>query len=305
MKDPHAFALQELKSDTLAYLNLLIAAAPEVLTRQEYKKYFERRYNLTPFELPHVRALDWVEFSIGSTHYRVRNEKTHLSVIREQVAQLPLKCFEIEPELSKFSTNTSVLNNRGIETPPKARKNQGFRPSSRRISDENIAYYNEYRPRGFKIRDFQNAIRKTFFGGITSDGYFTHEGVAIKINDDNDVNGAPQINVSVSARFRDLFTKEPYPVEKIYEFSTGIGKPMAHVVGSHGISAVYNAEYLDVVMTEYPSAVAELYAISETYALLFRQDSSTKAIIMPLELNKHTIDFLSEWDVNENPHAQI
>lgn len=164
------------------------------------------------------------------------------------------------------------------------------RATGARITGEDITYYNEFKPRKSDIitdKPDDGSISKNM---MTKDGFFTNGHYAIKIKKDE----VPKLSKGsllsdYDKNFSAIFPKGLQPAKIVGELSEGRSEkdiPKAHVVSKDGTDLIYNARYIDVILSKYPDAKPFTKPGEETSILLFKKGNEVVAGVMPLKLGE-------------------
>jgi hypothetical protein len=210
----------------------------------------------------------------GDGTFTIVNDKPHLETFKKMASKFPV-----------------VEKATGTITQPRTA------PTGKRIAQEGVEYYNEFKPRKQAIittsldKDVPGQTRNYY---DEKEGWYSNGHYAIKIT-------KPQ-GIKYSDKPLDIKkvipTKNTVSAKVIGEFHTGRGdaereSPQVHIMAEDGGSITASAAYVDAVLTKYPNAKAFMAEnASPISPVLFKDKGKPVAVVMPTKLN---IDILDQF----------
>jgi len=199
--------------------------------------------------------------------YTIANYKSTLTKFRNKVAR-------------EFPSREGEVKKEKEATLPK--------PSGKRIEGEEVAYYNEYRPRKQELVKGENNY-------YTEDGYFTNGYYAVKTEKPKNIElkeheKAKRISDIlpdeselqkgyVVGEFKDFDLKDPY---LNISLKSTRSQPYAHIAGEDGSSYFTELNMLDNIFTLYPNAEVKVAKDNQRKPIVFEVDGKKVGVIMPI-----------------------
>lgn len=164
------------------------------------------------------------------------------------------------------------------------------KPTGKRISSEDVSYYNEFKPRKQSlITRSPEDVNK--YGATqlydSKNGWFSDGIYGVKTERPSGITlqkGREDIN------FTKVIPKHENEAKIIGEFSDGVGeKPQTfvHIISTSGNDIIVEAKYIDAILTKHPNA--KVYAGESNHPIVFKDKGGPVGVVMPVKQSE-TID---------------
>ncbi len=206
----------------------------------------------------------------GDGDFDILNTKSALKAFKKKV-----KSFPTTPTLPKT-----------IKGPP------SIVPGTKRLTDFEGEYYNEFRPRKQGLVEREEAdkskpVWRNNNAGMYDGEFFTNSAYIVKVDSKPKIKG--RLYTGDDIKIKDVFDVELEPAEVVGEGYYGSGtpgeRPFAHIVSESGKHYGYSADMIDSVLTLHPTATSEM---ADSGMAVFKVKGKNVGAVMPVRLDGGT-----------------